>query len=57
MNTAIFELRMAQLGIRDADDYTIGMVFDMLTEMGNDRETYPIIAEQSDIDAFLGGKR
>ncbi len=57
MNTAIFELRMAQLGIRDADDYTIGMVFDMLTEMSNDRETYPIIAEQSDIDAFLGGKR
>lgn len=54
MNTAILELRMCQLGIHDADQYTIGMVFDMLTEQANDNEKYPIIADQSDINAFFG---
>lgn len=54
MNTAIFELRMAQLGIQNADDYTIGMIYDILTEQSNDNEKYPIIADQSDINAFFG---
>ncbi len=54
MNTAIFELRMAELGIRNPDDFTIGMIYDILTEKSNDNETYIQIADQSDIDAFLG---
>lgn len=54
MNTAIFELRMAQLGIHNPDEYTIGMVYDILTEQGNDHEKYPIIADKSDINAFFG---
>lgn len=54
MNTAIFELRMCQLGIRDPDDYTIGMVYDMLTESANDNEKYTPLADQSDIDAIFG---
>lgn len=55
MNTAIFELRMAELGISNPDDFTIGMIYDMLTEKSNDQEDYPVIADQSDIDAFFGG--
>ncbi len=54
MNTALFELRMLQLGIQNADDYTIGMVSDIMTEQGNDQENYPIIADKSDINAFFG---
>lgn len=54
MNTAIFELRMAQLGIMNPDDFTIGMIYDILTESSNDREDYARIADQDDIDAFLG---
>ena len=33
----------------------MGMVFDMLTEEGNDREEYPIEATQEDIKSFFGG--
>ena len=54
MNTAIFELRMAELGIWNPDDFTIGMVYDILTEKSNDNEKYIQLADQSDIDAFLG---
>lgn len=54
MTCAILDLRISQLGISNADDYTIGMIFDMLTEMANDNEDYPIVATQADIDAFLG---
>lgn len=54
MNTAILDLRISQLGISDPDDFTIGMIFDMLTEQSNDNEDYTPIADQSDIDAFLG---
>lgn len=54
MNTAIFELRMAELGIQNPDDFTIGMVYDILTEKSNDNEKYIQLADQSDIDAFLG---
>lgn len=46
---------MGQLGIAAiADEYTIGMVLDMLTEQSNDNEEYDIVANQDDIDAFLG---
>lgn len=54
-NTAVLELRMGQLGIAGiADEYTVGMVLDLLTEQANDQEDYDIIATQDDIDAFLG---
>ena len=33
---------------------TMGMVFDMLTEEANDREDYPVKADQDDIKAFFG---
>jgi len=33
---------------------TMGMVYDMLTEEGNDREEYPFVATQEDIKAFFG---
>lgn len=56
MTSAILDLRISQLGISDPDDFTIGMVFDMLTEMANDNEEYPYIATQEDINAFLGGR-
>lgn len=54
MNTAIFELRMARLGIWNPDDFTIGMVYDIMVENSNDNEKYDRIADQDDIDAFLG---
>ena len=43
------------MGVTDPDDYTIGMIFDMLTEQANDHEEYAIVATQEDIDAFFGG--
>lgn len=55
MNTAIFELRMSQLGIHDPDSYTMGMVYDMLTESANDQEKYNYVATQEDINRFFGG--
>ena len=56
-NTAVLELRMGQLGIAGiADEYTVGMVLDLLTEQANDQEEYDIIATQDDINAFLGRK-
>ena len=55
-NGAIFMLRCAKLGLSDEalENMTMGMVFDMLTEEGNDREDYPIKADQSDIRSFFG---
>lgn len=45
---------MAQLGITHPEEYSIGMIFDILTEQANDREKYIQLADQDDIDAFLG---
>lgn len=33
----------------------MGMVYDLCIEKANDREDYPVKAEQSDIYAFFGG--
>lgn len=54
---AQFMLRCAQLGLSDSalNNMTIGMVYDMLTEQGNDQHKYPYKAEQSDINQFFGG--
>ena len=47
-------LRCAELNISDnaLDGMTIGMVYDMLIEQGNDREKYPYMATQDDFDNF-----
>ena len=49
-------LRCAHLGLSDEalSNMPRGMVFDMLTEEGNDREEYPFKATQADIDDFFG---
>lgn len=49
-------LRCAELGLSDEalDGMTIGMVYDMLIEKGNDEEKYPYKATQDDIYAFFG---
>lgn len=56
MTTPLFLLRCVQLGIsvRDLDLLTIGTVFDMFTEYGNDQhaEDYKAIATQDDFDGF-----
>ena len=50
-------LRCAHFGLSDEAlaNMTMGMIYDMLTEEGNDREEYPIEATQEDIDSFFGG--
>lgn len=50
-------LRCAHFGLSDEalNEMTLGMVYDMLTEEGNDREEYPYEATQDDIRAFFGG--
>lgn len=47
-------LRCAQLGLSDEalSNMTMGMVYDMLIEQGNDREKYPRLATQDDFDNF-----
>lgn len=55
-NGAIFMLRCAHFGLSDEAlaNMTMGMVYDMLTEEGNDREEYPYEATQDDIQSFFG---
>lgn len=47
-------LRCAQLNLSDEalSNMTMGMVYDMLTEKGNDREKYPYRATSEDFDNF-----
>lgn len=49
-------LRCAELGLsrEDLDDMTMGMVYDMLIERGNDQEKYVKIADQDDIYCLFG---
>lgn len=54
---ATFMLRCCKLNLVSdevLDAYDMGMVYDMLIEMGNDQETYNIKATQTDIDEFWG---
>lgn len=50
MTTALFLLRVAQLGISisDLDLLTVGMVSDIFTESANDDYEYPELATQED---------
>lgn len=51
-------LRCAELGlsIEDLDDMTMGMVYDMLIEKGNDQEKYDIKAPAGSMAAFFKGE-
>lgn len=54
MNTALFLLRAAQIGIPigDLELLTIGMVTDMLIEASNDTCEYDRLPTQEDFDRF-----
>lgn len=48
-------LRCAELGlVQDEvlESYTMGMVYDMLTERSNDNVKYPLLATQTEFDRF-----
>ena len=51
-------LRCAELGlsIEDLDDMTMGMVYDMIVEKGNDREKYDIKAPGGSMAKFFRGE-
>ena len=51
-------LRCAELNlsVEDLDDMTVGMVFDMITEKGNDHEKYDIKAPAGSMKSFFQGK-
>ena len=53
-NGAIFMLRCAELGLNDSalNSMTMGMVYDLCIERGNDSEAYPSVATQDDFDNF-----
>ena len=48
-------LRCAELNLSDEalSGMTMGMVYDLLVEKGNDNEKYPYKATQADIDRFF----
>ena len=52
MTTPLFLLRCIEIGIRDLDLLTIGMVMDIWTEKANDDVKYQQIATQEDFDKF-----
>lgn len=49
-------LRCSELNLSDKalSEMTMGMVYDMLIEKGNDQEEYPYKATQADIESFFG---
>ena len=51
-------LRCAELGLslELLDQMTVGMVYDMLIERSNDRETYPYLGKTGTLGDFLTGK-
>lgn len=56
MTVGLYLLRCLQVGLHmaDLDEITIGDVFDILIEQGNDSCEYTPIATQFDMDAFRG---
>lgn len=54
MTAPLFLLRCVELGIplRDLELVTVGMVFDMYTERGNDDYGWHQVATQEDFDNF-----
>ena len=53
-NTALYLLRCIEAGIAlpDLDFFEVGEIMDILTERGNDGESYDRIATQEDMDRF-----
>lgn len=53
-NTALYVLRCIEVGINisDLDFFEIGEIMDILTERGNDGESYNRLATQEDMDRF-----
>ena len=51
-------LRCAELGLslEVLDMMTVGMVYDMLIERGNDRETYPYRGRPGTLGDFMAGR-
>lgn len=51
-------LRCAELGLslEIMDNMTVGMVYDMLIEKANDRETYPYLGRKGTLADFMTGK-
>lgn len=51
-------LRCAELGLstEDLDELTMGMVYDMITEKGNDHEKYDKKAPAGSMAAFFKGE-
>ena len=54
MTTSLFMLRCYQMNIpaKELELYTMGFIYDMLTERSNDDYDYPIKATQEDFDNF-----
>lgn len=54
LTTPLFLLRCMEVGISipDLDLLTIGLVLDIWTEKGNDKNNYMQLATQSDFDCF-----
>lgn len=54
--TMLFVLRALQLGIKfeELDYFTVGEIYDLITESGNDREEWDRKATQEDIKALFG---
>lgn len=54
MTAALFLLRCTQLGLSMADleHLTVGTVYDMFTERGDDDYDWPDMAAQDDFDRF-----
>ena len=50
-------LRCAELGLSrdDLDDMSVGMVYDMLIERGNDGEKYDLKGQPGTMKEFFGG--
>ena len=55
MSTALYFLRCKQmhLTILEMDMVECGLVWDMMTESGNDQEEYPVQAGQKEYREFL----
>lgn len=54
MTTALLVLRAIQIGLSldDLDSLEYGFIMDLITESGNDGETYQQLATQDDMDRF-----
>jgi hypothetical protein len=54
MNTAVYMLRIFQMGIRlcELEELEQGMILDMMTESANDSCEYPKLATKEDFARF-----